>query len=114
MTGTLIDNSRIVWLSRLQQRLMEGLIQGLVMAGVSYLVHCWLLERVQQVSAVPTGYRVPDLDHVMIMAGIIGFVLGFCIPTWCREAPRSRPELREPENPINLLPSQPASPLASI
>ena len=75
------------------------------MTGISYLVHCWLVERMAQVVTVPANYRVPELNQVMVMAGIIGFVLGYCIPTWCREAPRSRPDLRVTE-PLSQLPSQ--------
>jgi hypothetical protein len=102
--GVLIDNQVFPRWARWQQRVFEGLTQGLVMTSISYLVHCWLVERMAQVITVPANYRVPDLNQVMIMAGIIGFVLGYCIPTWCREAPRSRADLRASE-PLSQLPS---------
>jgi hypothetical protein len=96
-TSALLDNGRFSGCSRMTQRLIEGLIQGAVMVGVSYLVHSWLLERAtsQVLSTLPFTYRVPSVEQVIIMAGLIGFVVGFCIPTWFREAPRSRPELQE-------------------
>jgi hypothetical protein len=83
-TAMLIDNGRLPHFLRWQQRTLEGLTQGILMTGVSYLVYLWLLDRVQQVGSLPDNYRVPELDQMMIMAGIIGFILGFCIPTWCR------------------------------
>jgi hypothetical protein len=92
--GVLIDNGPFPRWARWQQRVFEGLTQGLIMTGVSYLVHCWLVERLAQVVTLPANFRVPDLNQMMVMAGIIGFVLGYCIPTWCREVPRSQPELR--------------------
>jgi len=102
--GVLIDNGLFPRWARWQQRVFEGLTQGLIMTGISYLVRCWLVERTAQVVTLPANYRVPDLDQVMIMAGIIGFVLGYCIPTWCREAPRSQPEFPVSE-PRGQLPS---------
>ena len=124
--GVLIDNGRLPHLARWQQRALEGLTQGLVMTGVSYLVHIWLLDRVQQVGSVPANYRVPELDQMMIMAGIIGFILGFCVPTWCRkfilgscmptwcrEAPRSTPEPIEDNGQIYLPASGATKPITS-
>jgi hypothetical protein len=96
------------------------------MTGVSYLVHLWLLDRVQQVGSLPANYRVPELDQMMIMACIIGFILGFCIPTWCRrfilgfcipawcrEAPRSSLEPTEPDCQIYLSASRATKPITS-
>ena len=124
--GVLIDNGRLPHLARWQQRALEGLTQGLVMTGVSYLVHLWLLDRVQQVGSVPAHYRVPELDQMMIMAGVIGFILGFCVPTWCRkfilgscmptwcrEAPRSTPEPIEDNGQIYLPASGATKPITS-
>ncbi|MEO8428340.1 MAG: hypothetical protein ABI651_14615 [Verrucomicrobiota bacterium] len=111
--GVLIDNGRLQHLSRWQQRLMEGLTQGIVTTCVSYLVHLWLLDRVRQVGSLPVNYRVPELDQVMIMAGIVGFILGFCIPTWCRETPRTSPEPTESDCPIYLPKSHAAKPITS-
>ena len=124
--GVLIDNGRLPHLARWQQRALEGLTQGLVMTGVSYFVHLWLLDRVQQVGSVPAHYRVPELDQMMIMAGSIGFILGFCVPTWCRkfilgscmpnwcrETPRSIPEPIEANGQIFLPASGATKPITS-
>lgn len=83
-TGFLLDNTQSPRLTRLQQRLLEGLLQGLVMTGVSYLVCVWLRER----GTPPPEYKIPLFEQVQVMisGGIIGFVLGFCVPTWRREA----------------------------
>jgi hypothetical protein len=96
-TSALLDNPRFPGCSRMSQRLIEGLIQGTIMIGVSYLVHSWLVERAPQpvLATLPFTYRVPAMGQITIMAGLIGFVVGFCIPTWYREAPRSRPQIRE-------------------
>ena len=95
MLGILIDNTQSPRLSRTQQRVLEAFAQGLVLAGVAYVTHLWLLERAAHAGPLVTNYRVPELARIMMTAGIIGFVLGFCIPTWFREAPRSRVKLEE-------------------
>ena len=100
--GILIDNKQSQRLSRTQQRLFEALAQGIIMVGVAYVTRLWLLERAEHAASLLTNYRVPDLQRVMITAGMIGCVLGFCIPTWFREAPRARLETKETEEGLEL------------
>ena len=124
--GVLIDNGGYHTVSALAATRAEGLTQALVMTWRRYLVHLWLLDRVQQVGSVPAHYRVPELDQMMIMAGVIGFILGFCVPTWCRkfilgscmptwcrEAPRSSPEPIEANGQIYLPASGATKPITS-
>jgi hypothetical protein len=106
--GVLIDNHRSPRLSRTQQRLLEAVAQGLIMAGVAYVTRLWLMERAEHAASFLTNYRVPDLQRVMVTAGMIGCVLGFCIPTWFREAPRARLETKEVEGGLELAASDAA------
>jgi hypothetical protein len=101
--GILIDNKQSPRLSRTQQRVIEAFVQGLVMAGVAYMTRLWLMERAEHAASLLANYRVPDLERMMTTAGIIGFILGFCIPTWFREAPRARVEAKEAEETLELV-----------
>jgi hypothetical protein len=85
MTAVLVDNPTFHGMSRWQQRCTEGLLQAAVMLGVAYLTHSWLEQRSEVISVVQ---RVPPLTSVMGMSGMVGFVIGFCIPTWYRQAQR--------------------------
>jgi hypothetical protein len=95
--GILLDNKQSARFSQTQQRLLESVAQGLVMVGIAYVTHLWLLERAPYAGPLLTQYRVPDIGRMMTTAGVIGCVLGFCIPTWFREAPRSLAGLKEAE-----------------
>jgi len=95
--GILIDNKQSQRLSRMQQRILEGLMQGLIMAGIAFITHLWLQERAPHAGSLLVNYQVPPLDRVIATAAIIGCVLGFCIPAWYREAPRARGETKHVE-----------------
>lgn len=84
-TGIMVDNPRLTMLSRWQQRCAEGIVQGVAMFGVGYITYVWLLQRFYSVQATcNTNYQVPPRMTMMLMAGVVGFVLGFFIPTWYR------------------------------
>ena len=85
ITAVLVDNPTFHGMSRWQQRCIEGFLQAAVMLGVAYLTHCWLVQRSEVIGVVR---RVPPLASVMGMSGMVGFVIGFCIPTWYRQAQR--------------------------
>ena len=76
------------------------------MAAVAYVTRLWLVERLENAGPLVVQYRVPDLLRMMTTAGIIGCVLGFCIPTWFREAPRARVEVKEAEEGLDLVASE--------
>jgi hypothetical protein len=114
LTAFLIDNPVLPNLGRNRQRLLEGAVQGIATSGVGYLVHDWLGDRLEQVSGASTlaiNYHLPALAPVMTMAGAIGFVLGFCIPTWFREAPRGS---AKPHFPARLAAAMVATPATAI
>lgn len=81
-TAVLVDNPTFQFMSRRQQRCAEGCLQAAVMLGVAYLTHCWLTQRSEATGAVLRS----TLTSVMGISGMVGFVIGFCIPTWYREA----------------------------
>lgn len=87
-TGVMIDNPRYEMFSRLQQRCLEGAIQGLAMLGVGYITYQWLAQLQQNsLSAALTcnlQYQPPRLSMI-VMAGMVGFVIGYFIPTWYRK-----------------------------
>lgn len=114
LTAFLVDNPVLPPLARGRQRLFEGAFQGVATSGVGYLVHEWLADRFQQISAastLPINYHVPALCPIMIMAGAIGFVLGLCIPTWSREAPLA---IAKPPLPQRLAAAAIATPANAI
>ena len=106
MLGILLDNQRSVRLSKVQQRVFEAAAQGAVMAGVSYVSWLWLGERMAHAGALVANLNMPDLTRMMTTAGAIGLVLGFWIPAWYRETPRTNAELEEIEAALELAPAQ--------
>lgn len=81
MTGYLIDN-RPQRISRQRLQLLEGAVQGAVTMGISLLVYRLLQESVPRVEG-----EIPPLAGLLVVSGLIGFVLGFFVPTWYRESP---------------------------
>ena len=102
MLGILLDNQQSARLSKMQQRIFEAVAQGAVMAGISYVSWLWLAERAPHAGPLVANLSVPDLTRTMTTAGIIGLVLGFWVPAWYRETPRTNDELEEVEPALNL------------
>jgi hypothetical protein len=96
VTGFLIDNDPPARWPRLF-RLLEGLVSAATMVGVAYLVHGWLVEVYQNAQVRPADYHVLRMVSALGTAGVVGFVIGYLVPTWYREAPRRKAELQAPK-----------------
>ena len=84
-TGLMVDNPRHVQFAAWKQRCAEAVAQSAAMFGASYVTYAWLVQRFFAVQAkCNTQYQVPQMKTMMIMAGAVGFVLGFFIPSWYR------------------------------
>ena len=87
ITAMMADNPRVTRVSSLAQRSLEGLGQGVLMLGVSYLTCIWLSQRLELYKSVDLRYLkygVPRPLMTTIMGGLVGVVIGFLIPTWYR------------------------------
>jgi len=81
------DNARYARVSSRVQRSFEGLVQGVLMLGVSYLTSIWLSQRWEQYKHLDLHYLqygVPRSLMPTIMGAVVGVVIGFLIPTWYR------------------------------
>jgi hypothetical protein len=70
-----------------QQRRREGLVQAAASVVTAAVVLTWLSD-VATSAALPGGYTLPDPFSAMLRAAVIGYVIGYNVPTWYREAPR--------------------------
>ena len=87
ITAMMADNPRVLRFSSRVQRSLEGLGQGVLMLGVSYLTCIWLSQRWEQYKGVDLrylNYGVPRSLMPTIMGAVVGIVIGFLIPTWYR------------------------------
>jgi hypothetical protein len=87
ITAMMADNPRVPRLSRWTQRALEGLGQGVLMLGVSYLTSIWLSQRWELYKHVDLrylSYGVPRSLMPTIMGAVVGVVIGYLIPTWYR------------------------------
>jgi hypothetical protein len=87
-TAFLIDWRQPQWLETRWRRLLEAGIQAAVLVAAAMLVHWWLSDLG---SAAPGGARIPQLISLIRVTAVIGFVLGYFVPTWYRRAPDDRP-----------------------
>lgn len=81
-TAFLIDWRHPRWLRERWQRITEAGIQAIMLVIAAMLVHWWLTDL--SVHEQFSG-RVPDLGSVLRVSSIIGFVLGYFVPTWYRD-----------------------------
>jgi hypothetical protein len=87
ITAMMADNPRVPRLSRWTQRALEGLGQGVLMLGVSYLTSIWLSQRWELYKHADLrylSYGVPRSLMPTIMGAVVGVVIGYLIPTWYR------------------------------
>lgn len=88
MTALLIDDQPTAKVPRSRLRWIEGgvLAASLMVAGL--LVRLWI----SQIATIDpsTAVRVPPLAGVLLLGATAGFVIGSCVPTWYREAPREK------------------------
>ena len=78
VTAWLTDNRPGASLPSSWLRWLEGAGQAAVMMGTGYLVHFMLTQ---------TCPQVPPLGRIVLLSGIIGFGIGYLVPTWYRGAP---------------------------
>ena len=88
ITAAMVDNPQLQTISAKRQRCLEGLGQGVLMLAVSSLTYIWLQQRLyvdfKDVDLKYLDYELPPLITIVVMGTIIGFVIGFFIPTWYR------------------------------
>ena len=61
------------------RRLLDGVVQGLVLTATAGLVHWWL-------TGLGMPERLPPFPQLLVIAFGIGFVLGFIVPSWYRKS----------------------------
>jgi hypothetical protein len=87
ITAMMADNPRVSRVSSRVQRSLEGLGQGVLMLGVTYLTCIWLSQRWELYKHVDLRYLkygMPKPLMTTIMGALVGIVIGFLIPTWYR------------------------------
>src|SRR5262249_51516794 len=87
VTAWLADDPPSSMSVRHRQRWGEGGVQAAASVVTAVLVLTWL-GQVPQPANLPTTYHLPDPLSVLVRAALIGFVIGYKVPTWYREAPR--------------------------
>ena len=70
----LLDDPLPQGLSAKKQRLLEGASLGLPLGLLGVLVYFWLADAPR-----------PPAESLPVTACVVGFLLGSCIPTWCRD-----------------------------
>lgn len=80
-TAFLIDWRRPAWLSGFPGRVVEGLSQAVLLMATGALVYWWILGLSNDPAF--TG-RVPELTTVIPTMAVVGFTIGFLVPTWYR------------------------------
>ncbi|HSF30411.1 MAG TPA: hypothetical protein VLK82_08065 [Candidatus Tectomicrobia bacterium] len=84
LTACLSDIKATPSLPLRRLRWVQGLTQGSMMMITGWIVHAWLTT-----TLLPPA-KVPELLTVLLLSGVIGFGIGFCVPTWYQKAPRQR------------------------
>ena len=87
ITAMMADNPRYARVSSRVQRSLEGLAQGVLMLGFSYVTSIWLSQRWELYKHQDLHYLqygVPRSLMPTIMGAVVGVVIGFLIPTWYR------------------------------
>ena len=103
VTALLIDDTRESPFRHLG-RWSEALVLALVTAGAAAVA-----------IQIQISYGRPPSGGVLqgiVLAGIVGFVLGACVPTWFRVAPRTRVETTTAARPAPDVEPSPAAPRA--
>jgi hypothetical protein len=110
LTALMVDNPRFEKISGRTQRCLEGLVQGAVMFGVTYVTCLWLNQRVEvvfkNVDLSYLKYGAPRTLTTMVMGAAVGCVIGFFIPTWYRR--HQEQSAQERARSLTLVPSAPA------
>ena len=85
-TAFLVDDIESSRLPRRVLRVLEGLSLAIIMCATTVIVCNWLRE-LSDAHPFP-GYSPPPLKFVLPNSALIGFFIGYLVPTWYREAPR--------------------------
>ncbi len=86
-TAFMIDWQRPDWLSERLYRLADGAFQAALLMAAAALVHWWLSSL--SVAGSFSG-DVPDIGSVLRLSAIVGFTLGYLVPTWYRKSAAKR------------------------
>ena len=82
-TAFLIDWRHPPWFPSGLKRIANGVFQAAFLMASGSLVHWWL----SGLSASGAfGGQVPDMGSVLRITAVVGFTLGFVVPTWYRES----------------------------
>ncbi len=86
-TAFMIDWQRPGWLPARLCRLVDGALQAVLLMAAGALVHWWL----SSLSVAGSfGGNVPDIGSVLRLSAIVGFTLGYLVPTWYRTSESKR------------------------
>jgi hypothetical protein len=92
VTAILVDDQPPARWPRWLVSVLEGLCMAAVMVLAARLTVGWLAERWELHRSLMPGYSPPSLLNVAAKAGAVGFLVGFLVPRWYRDAPRAQPE----------------------
>jgi hypothetical protein len=77
----LLDNRPVYGLTWRQMRWLEGAVLATANVIAAYVVMLWLND---------IGGHAPPIEEMLPRAALIGFLIGFIIPAWYRNAPAAR------------------------
>ena len=77
----LLDNKPVYGLTWRQMRWLEGAVLATANVITAYVVTLWLTD---------IRGHAPPVDEMLPGAAVIGFLIGFIIPAWYRNAPAAR------------------------
>lgn len=92
----LVDNIRSPRVPRWAWRTLEGLGQSAVMLAAASITYAWLAQRLDLLKPFHDYKQLPPFPLVLANSAIVGFFIGFLVPTWYREARREVSPTREP------------------
>jgi hypothetical protein len=88
-TAALIDDKPTERLPRKNLRLLEATAHALALAIAGCIAHLWIGQLIQAAGPA-NAYAPSDLIWVILRSTLAGLVIGYCVPTWYREAPRTK------------------------
>lgn len=91
VTAWLLDDRPTEEISRTRLRWLEAIGQATALAVAASLVHFWISELVREYQGAPASAYTPSaMIVVMLRSAAVGLVIGYFVPTWYREAPRTK------------------------
>jgi hypothetical protein len=90
MVAWMTDDEPTPKLTRGRLRWIEAAAGAGTLLCAALIVHPWLAQLAA--SHVGARHQPPPLGRILGLCGTVGFVIGYLIPTWYREAPREEAE----------------------